>query len=128
MQQESFLFDSDDPKQTGKGVDKLRRPQDCLKADWKWCRGKGARMPHTNRRCVGQVSETRIGKNGEILLEAIFWHTHYEARVTWLSEHLINYDEKTSPLLTRIDAQKKAEHLARKFCQNYTKMLNEAGL
>lgn len=119
--QDSFLFDSDDPKQIGHGVDILRQDGDGLKADWKWTRGRGARMPATNKRCVGQISEAQVSEN--IQLEAVFWHNYYEARVIWGNDTIATYadDEEGQPLLTRIEAQRKAENLAREFVAIYSK-------
>ncbi len=129
--QDGFLFDDDDPKQLGHGVDVLRCDADGLKADWKWTRGRGAGMPETNRRCVGQTSEAEIGRH--ITLEAIFWHSYYEAQVHWLDNVVASYgfeekDAGNSPLLTRIAAQRKAEKLARQFVKGFSRELTVAGL
>ena len=130
--QDGFIFDGDDPKQRGHGVDSLRQEGDKLKANWQWTRGRGARMPDTNRCCVGQTSEAEIGEN--ILLKAIFWHSYYEARVSWCDDSVISYDvsprdnDDRSPLLTRVDAQRKAEKLARQFVKGFSQELTTAGL
>ena len=139
--QDHFLFNDDDPKQRGHGIDVVRKKGDGLKADWKWTRGRGAQMPHTNKRCIGQVSEAEISE--AVTLEAIFWHTHYEAAVNRLGENLAAYsvdprdarrdfdnrfEEEGRPLLTRVDAQRKAEQLAREFVTDFDKELRAAGL
>ena len=126
--QDEFLFDDNDSKQRGHGVDVLRQKDDGLKADWKWTRGHGAKMPETNRRCVGQTSEAEVGEN--ITLEAIFWHTYYEATVFWVDNVIASYggyDEKPL-ILTRIAAQRKAEELARQFIKEFLQELGKAGL
>jgi len=130
--QDGFLFDDNDPKKVGRGIDALRKDGDKLKAKWKWTRGRGAMMPHTERRCAGQVSEAEIGEH--IVLEAVFWHTRYEARVSWLENEVIYYDidpedhPNEMALLTRVDAQRKAEKLGREFIKAFTKELKDAGL
>ena len=130
--QEGFLFDDNDPKQLGHGVDVLHQNGDGLKADWKWTRGRGAGMPDTNRRCVGQTSEAEIG--GNILLQAIFWHSYYEAEVYWINNEIASYaidprdNDDRPPLLTRVDAQRKAEELARQFVKDFSQELTTVGL
>lgn len=129
--QDGFLFDDNDPKQLGHGVDSLRQNGDVLKADWKWTRGRGALMPVTNRRCVGQISEAEIGR---ITLQAVFWHTHYEALVYWVENEVASYDVDPEDdgeelaLLTRVNAQRKAEKLARQFVKGFSRELTTAGL
>ena len=130
--QDNFLFDDADPKQCGHGVDALRQKGDKLKAHWQWTRGRGARMPDTNRRCIGQTSEAEIGEG--IVLRAVFWHTYYEAEVYWFNNDVASYaidlkdDTGKLMLLTRVDAQRKAEKLARQFVERFSRELTVAGL
>lgn len=130
--QDGFLFDDNDPKQRGHGVDALRENDDGLKADWKWTRGRGAGMPDTNRRCIGQTSEAEVGEN--IVLCVVFWHSYYEAEVYWYDNCVIDYDidprdgDNSSALLTRIDAQRKAEELTRQFVEKFSRELMVSGL
>lgn len=126
--QNDFLFNDADPKQCGRGVDAIRKKGSNLKANWKWTRGAGAGMPHTNKRCIGQISEACIGEN--IRLEAIFWHTYYEAEVIWKDDPIASSDcyDEVPVLLTRVAAQQKAEKMAREFLEGFDKELTAAGL
>ncbi len=120
--QDHFLFDDGDPKQRGKGCDVLCRDDKRLKFKWMWnrdCENSGGPDSNTKagqKRSPGQCSEA-ILENGWSL-EATFWHTEYAANVERsrrpIASYCVNYDSGTKgkpPLLTRLDAQLKAEQL-----------------
>ena len=120
--QNHFLFDSDDPKQRGFGCDALVHKDKRLKFKWMWTKdccnsgGPSFKTKVGQKRSPGQCSEANL-KNGWSL-EATFWHCDYEAEVNHYDSAVVSYhiryDEETkteSPLLTRIDAQLKAEQL-----------------
>ena len=120
--QDHFLFDDDDPKQRGFGCDALQPKDERLKFKWQWIQerrlswSRGDHRKKSNKRSPCQCSEAVL-KNGWVL-ETTFWHTEYEASVEHYDETVVSYrtryDEETKsepPLLTRIDAQLKAEQL-----------------
>jgi hypothetical protein len=125
--QDGFLFDDRDSKQRGYGVDALHQDDDGLKAHWQWTRGRGAGMSKTNRRCVGQVSEAEVGD--KILLRVIFWHRYYEIEMYWVDACIESYcvdpsdGSKEKALLTRVDAQRKAERMTRAFVKDFSQEL-----
>ncbi len=120
--QDDFLFDGDDKRQVGKTCDALRAKDKHLKFKWMWtkdCENSGGPDKNTKegqKRSPSQCSEA-ILENGWSL-EATFWHTEYAANVERhrrpLSSYRVDYDSGTRekpPLLTRLDAQLKAEQL-----------------
>ena len=120
--QEHFLFDDDDKRQVGKTCDALRAEDKRLKFKWMWTKDcKRSMGPDSNtkagqKRSPGQCSEA-ILENGWSL-EATFWHTEYAANVELhrrpFASYHVDYDKGTKEnlsLLTRLDAQLKAEQL-----------------
>jgi len=120
--QDHFLFDDNDPKQRGKSCDALCPEDKMLKFKWRWITEKELSWyPNdprnkSKKRRPCQCSEA-ILENGW-RLEATFWHTDYATDVERYGNTVINYhrnyDEGTKenpPLLTRLDAQLKAEQL-----------------
>ncbi len=115
--QDGFLFDDGDPKQRGHGCDVLNPKDRRLKFKWQWVRRNrlsGVSRSDT-RRLPCQCSEAVL-KNGWTL-EATFWHTDYEAEVNRHDRSISSYHIRLrdeipgSILVTRIDAQIKAEEL-----------------
>ena len=120
--QDHFLFDDDDPKQRGKGCDALCANDPRLKFKWVWPQSfrwlggdqyakKPDKIPQP-----GQLSETAL-ENGWCL-RAVFWHSDYEAEVERhgnnVESYHVGHDKATKgrpALLTRLDAQLKAEEL-----------------
>ena len=77
-------------------------------------------MPEHNKRLPGQISEADLGDG--FLLEAVYWHTNYEARMTRYGESMTSHtpgrdwtDDGGEPLVTRVAAQARAERLALEF-------------
>lgn len=118
--QDGFLFDDNDPRQRGKGVDRKGTKKDGLKLKWSWTRVcerswfPGSKELKDNRRTPGQVC---FAEYGDFLCKVIFWHTHYEARIEHCGELLLYHDKDTGDskkgevLVTRLQAQLKAEQL-----------------
>ncbi|HCT86239.1 MAG TPA: hypothetical protein DF296_13690 [Candidatus Margulisbacteria bacterium] len=99
----NYLFDDEDKKQRGIGVDRLGDKNDGLKLKWK-----------SNHH---QTGFTKIGK---YKLETIFWHDSYEARVSYRDEIM----ESISDIYkSRIEAQIGAEKLLVKILKNGQKIL-----
>ena len=116
IMQEHFLFDDDDPKQRGYGCDALRPKDERLKFKWQWIQQRRLCGRKGKDRKPCQCSEAVL-KDGWVL-ETTFWHTEYEAEVNRHGERVVSYcirhDEVTKAepaLITRIDAQLKAEQL-----------------
>lgn len=134
--QEHFLFDDEDPKQRGRGCDALQAEDAHLKFHWRWPLRTSERLSSSRKivkriengthifgrqylqeRAPCQISEAVL-ENGWCL-ETVFWHFDYEARVERYGEKVASYhivhwrDERENPLalLTRLDAQLKAEEL-----------------
>ncbi|MCH7759847.1 hypothetical protein IIA15_00375 [candidate division TA06 bacterium] len=115
-----FLFDDTKSSQRGKGCDRLGSKEDGLKWDWKWgTKEEGRKTP-------GQICSAylpfpikfKVGKgsveNCKFFLRVVFWHTEYEASLEMGDHGLLSYtssDEKSARLITRVDAQRKAEEL-----------------
>ena len=122
--QDHFLFDDDDYKQRGIGCDKLGTKKDGLKFKWSWER-KGKGKP--NQCCYAEV--TRLWG-----LEVIFWHCEYEAGVRHCDDMIVHwhkhYDD-TYPgkvLVSRLQAQLKAEQLMLEICSEINSVLKSKGL
>lgn len=125
----------------GKGEDRLGTAKDGLKAPWRWSRRPSRTSDDAPwRRRIGQCCEAILGdtlEDGDVMLQVTFWHTHYEAVLEINGEHITEYgpwpdDEIDAmygkPLLTRLDAQKKAEKLGRKFTKELNAVLRKHGL
>lgn len=108
--QDGFLFNDDDPKQRGVGCDALCPDDKRLKFKWTW-------NPFLGKDKPSQVSEVKLENNWE--LEVTFWHKYYEACVNCRGELIKTYRVEIDdeffkgwiPLLTRLDAQLKAEEM-----------------
>ncbi len=116
---DGFLFDDGDKKQRGKGCDRLGTKRDGLKLKWQWS-GRTGRKRLPCQTCVADV--------GEFCLEAIFWHTDYEAMLSFVAHRLVSHHGKSfgdsyrgEVLVTRLQAQLKAEEL---FVDFYIRMGN----
>ncbi len=120
--QDGFLFDSDDPKQRGVGCDSLCADDKRLKFKWAWNPFHGKGIP-----CQCSDAELENGWS----FQAVFWHKRYEARVKRYGHHVGTYDirsDESTPesptLLTRIDAQLKAEELFKKIGEDIVRQCN----
>ena len=122
--QDGFLFNDEDPKKRGKGCDTLGTKKDGLKLSWNWGMYKKENKP-------GQVC---FAKLGHFCLEAVFWHTDYEAQINYVSDMLVSYQKRKSDtcnpptkkepiLVTRLQAQLKAEQLLINFFNDAKKLL-----
>ncbi len=133
--QDHFLFDDEDPEQRGEGCDALCPKDKRLKFKWMWtkdCCNSGGPSRHTKagqKRPPGQCSEAAL-KNGW-KLEATFRHTDYDADVELYGEGVAGYHvnhadgtKKKPPLLTRLDAQLKAEQLFEELGQDIMRQCN----
>lgn len=120
--QDDFLFDDEDPTQCGKGCDALCADSKRLRFKWQWITESGLTWVlndprnKSKKRRPCQCSEA-ILKNGW-KLEATFWHTEYGANTERYGDSIVRYHvnhddgtKKNPPLLTRLDAQLKAEQL-----------------
>ena len=120
--QDDALFNGSDPKQRGHGCDELCPKDKRLKFKWRWIEeGRltwftGDPRNESKKRRPGQVSEAIL--QDDWVLQAVFWHTEYEAEVRRDNETVYSYHvspgEEThgnTPLFSRIDAQIKAEEL-----------------
>lgn len=124
--QEHFLFDDGDPRRRGKGCDALHFSDTRLKfkfkwkwpADYKWMAGERYEKKKSRTPC--QISEAVLKDGWK--LEAVFWYTNYEAVVNRYGNQVCSYGnfdgkeleeltKKGKVLLTRLDAQLKAEEL-----------------
>lgn len=117
--QDDFLFDSADPKERGVGCDAICSDDKRLKYKWEW---------HGNSPC--QLTVAKLGRNWE--LRTVFWHTDYEARVEFGDEFIKRYhgvvgDEFSDRevLVTRLDAQLKAEQLFGELVKELTDILKQ---
>lgn len=110
-----YLFNTDDPKQCGVGCDRLGTKKDGLKAKWIW---------YNQSKTPQQIS---IAKIGYFTLEAIFWHTNYEATLTWVGNDITSSPDKPR-IITRIDAQKMAEKMLRDHYKYTKKILDKYNL
>ena len=123
MMQDHFLFDDADPKQRGKGCDKLGSSDDGLQFKWRWVQVRMCswapsdprQRSNARRPCqtceAGTVRITGLPSEGRFELKAIFWHTEYEAVVTWNGEYIV----RQRGFLARLDAQRRAEELLEEF-------------
>jgi len=123
--QEGFLFDCEDDKQCGIGCDALYPKDKRLKFKWKWPLGYkwlgGEKHSKKETIIMGGKSEADL-KNGWSL-EVQFWHLDYEATVERYGNTVASFGcfcsredvekakKKGIALLTRLDAQIKAEEL-----------------
>lgn len=123
----------------GKGVDRLGKVKDGLKAPWRWSKHppKKANFGPWTRR-IGQCCEAKLGdtpEDGDVMLQVVFWSSHYEARLEINDEFITGYGpwpdddfDDGQPLLTRLDAQKKAEKIGREFTRGLNGVLKKHGL
>lgn len=129
-EQNAFLFDDDDKSQRGKGCDRLGTKKDGLNWKWKWgtCE-ESTGIP--SQSCTAYLPfpiKVKVGKGGIISckfsLKVIFWHTEYEASLDMGDHNLLSYtsDEVAARLITRIDAQRKAEELMNIFYKGVMKI------
>lgn len=123
---DDFLFNDSDLRQRGKGCDRKGTKKDGLRLKWQWTRvcerswPAGSKERKDKRRTPGQVCFAKIGR---FTVEAIFWHTEYEALLGYLNygrETLRTYkkraeDKDGEVLVTRLQAQLKAEQLLVEF-------------
>ncbi len=106
--QDHFLFDDCDPKQRGKNCDRMGTKKDGLKLNWLW-------GSHRYEKKAGQICRAKMGEG--FVLQAIFWHTNYEALVSWYGDTIVNWskdyhdDYGGEVLVTRLQAQLMAEKL-----------------
>jgi len=105
--QDHFLFDDADPKQRGKGCDRLgTKKDDHLAVKWTWDKNGKKGKPR-------QCCYAALGKGWA--LEVIFWHSCYEAGVTFCGDSMITHNIDRGGrgviLVTRVQAQLKAEQL-----------------
>lgn len=123
---DDFLFDDADSKQRGIGCDRKGGKKDGLALRWTWEKyGK-----------KGEPSQTCYASLGEgWLLVAIFWHTNYEAGVEYYGNHIINYSKdihddsyKGEVIVTRVEAQLKAEQLVLDVWKELGDLLNGKGI
>lgn len=121
--QDHFLFNDSDPKQRGQGCDALCTDNPSLKFRWRWTAWRNYRYviidgkkKRIENRAPSQISEARL-KDGWIL-RAVFWHSCYGTEVNRYDERVAHYNiewnqgtKENPPLLTRLNAQLKAEEL-----------------
>ena len=124
------LFDDDDPKASGKGVDRKGTKKDGLKWMWHWVRqcdlswhygnpklGDKRRLPCQS--CYADLPRIYgVPGGASIHLHVSYFYSHYEAAVE------INGDQILSDksFKSRLDAQLKAENLIRLFCSQALKI------
>ena len=130
--QDHFLFNSEDREQCGVGCDRLGRMKDGLKYMWTWSDGlvgiKSAGqccevvLPRPKAYPVGKRTLTVLPS----ALSVVFWHDEYEASVKTngrsLMSYVVNNKEESGQLVTRLEAQFKAEELLQLF-KKYVKGL-----
>jgi hypothetical protein len=123
--QDDFLFDDENEKQRGFGVDNLCDDDPRLRFKWEWPSTfkhiSGKKYESKQSKKPQQVSKAKLQNGWE--LEAIFWHLDYEARVNRYGESVDHFGcfasrkevgkmkKRGLALLTRLDAQLKAEEL-----------------
>lgn len=122
----------------GKGADRLGSAKDGLKASWRWSMRHSKTGGWSRRRRIGQCCEAKLGdtpEHGDVMLYAVFWSHHYHASLEINGEPVIEYhiwpDEDVDdgePLMTRLDAQKKAEKMGREFTKELNAVLRKFGL
>lgn len=119
--QDHFLFDSDDPKQRGKGCDRLGSKKDGLALRWYWGRvcdrswSRGDKNLEDKRRTPGQCCYAELGKGWSLVVT--YWHSNYEAATRYNGDDVRNFNKDRGDkypgamLVTRLQAQLKAEQL-----------------
>lgn len=123
--QDHFLFDSDKKKLRGIGCDTMGDEKNGLALHWTW--DKYSKKGKPSQCCYAEVGEGwRVS--------VIFWHSNYEARVEHVGDQILNYskdvgdDYEGDILVTRIQAQLKAEQLVIDIWQELEKLVMESGL
>ena len=123
--QDHFLFNSDDRKQCGVGCDRLGRMKDGLKYMWTWSDGLVG-IKSAGQCCQVILPRPKIYPVGTrtlsvlpLVLQVTFWHSEYEAAVQTDGRSLLPYcisnNDESGQLVTRLEAQFKAEELLRLF-------------
>ena len=112
MIREGWLFDSDDSKLIGKGVDSKGKREDFL-LSWYW-KGKG----DTKTRKAGSISFTEAGN---FTLEACYSYSHYSTDIRYNGK-LFN---TSGNYKTRIEAQHGVERELEVLLRNHLRLLTK---
>lgn len=119
-----YLFDDDDPKARGKGVDRKGTKKDGLKWTWHWVRQcdlswhigdpklkDKRRLPCQS--CYADLPRiSGVPGGAQIHLHVSYFYDYYDAAVSVNGDQILS--DQTAK--TRLDAQLKAENLIRLFC------------
>ena len=110
--QDNHLFDSDDSKQRGVGVDRLGTKENGIKLDWMWGT-KFYKWVEKDGTIPQDMCSVQIG---EYRLEVYFWHSNYEVALYAIDSHIMQNvftqaGISLDKIYTRIDGQKLAEKL-----------------
>lgn len=80
-----------------------------LQGRWEWCRvASGYNFAQLKDWTHFQTSECEVDK---WTLEAVQWHGYYEARISYVGNHISSDKDREGSITTRIDAQVRAEKL-----------------
>lgn len=110
--QDHFLFDSDDPKQKGVGVDRLGGKKDGLILKWMW----GSKHYGWKPEYAKQPQQNCTTSFGDYQLTVTFWNSNYEVGLSTIGNAIghnifIQAGIELDKIYTRLDGQKLAERL-----------------